>query len=126
MFKSIEFIKYDGQKKQYLYLLKDDDFECEVAATRAAAVVAVAPERAAAVVAAATAAAALTVLEYKKRNLSVAKNVALMYLFYKNQGYEISFLFDKNWIDKYCPELEYGKKYYNDVLDYYNKLLLLK
>src|SRR5690606_17465134 len=120
MFKSIEFIKYDGQKKQYLYLLKDDDFECEVAATRAAAVVAVAPERAAAVVAAAT--AALTVLEYKKRNLSVAKNVALMYLFYKNQGYEISFLFDKNWIDKYCPELEYGKKYYNDVLDYYNKL----
>lgn len=68
------------------------------------------------------------VVEYHKRNLPVAKNVALAYLFYKT--YNIDYMRDllisgKKYMEKIYPEINYTNKYYPCVkryLDYYLSL----
>lgn len=98
MFKSISHRRYDDGN--YIYLLKDTDFVCEVAAPRIAAL--------GGMVAAA--------LEYEKRHLPVAKNICLMYLYF--YGISVSSYVlekDREIIDKYYPELKYSEKYFNCV-----------
>ena len=96
MFKSIKYLKYDGETNKYVYWLEDPDFSCEVAGVPGVT------------------GAAGTVLEYKKRNLPIVKNLALFYLFYKKKGHNVlNYLdFDKDHIDKHCPELNYGTTIY--------------
>lgn len=66
--------------------------------------------------------------EYKKRNLPVAKNIALVYR-YLEANAATAFVVNihnmeliKNSIDRDYPELEYGAKYYNCILNELKKL----
>lgn len=58
--------------------------------------------------------------EYKRRDLQVADNVVRAYVFFvTKRGHKISdhsLLSDKKLIDQHYPELEYGNKYYADVI----------
>lgn len=113
MFKSITHLEYRDDK--CYYKLVDSEFACEVssAAIRYSTQPTAAPSPAAA-----------AALEYKKRNLPVAKNIALLYRFYYALWYKIKTLLehDKCLIDRYHPELEYGFKYYSCVLNQFRKL----
>lgn len=66
---------------------------------------------------------------YSKWKQNVPRNLAMFYSqtfsSIPNKKEQLSFMMiDKIWTDTYCPELEYGKKYYNctvnqlDVLRY--------
>ena len=118
MFKSIKFLRYDKESRRHVYWLEDTDFSCEV--------VAVEPDNTtcAAVVAAKAASAAL---EYRKRNLPIAKSLALFYMMHQKQGYSIPSLleYDKIYIDKYYPEANYGKEIFPEVQKKLEMLLLL-
>jgi len=110
MFKSIIYLRYDKITRQYIYKLVDDDFECEATRNIASSLGAM-------------------VAEYQKRNLPVVKNLVLLYLsLYKKYLPQklqpiIKYIEqEKNWLDKDCPELEYGKKYYHCVLNQIKKL----
>lgn len=62
---------------------------------------------------------------YQKKNLPVASNIARLWFY--NQTRIIPepqhTLKDCEWIDKYFPQLEYGKKYYPCILRQYGKLI---
>lgn len=106
MFKYLTIIKYMGNCK-YLYMLSDTDFSIDFATDSGARGL-----------------AAFIVSEYKKRNLQVAKNVALLYINYIamwdypfNSAMKNYILNNhKNWIDHNRPELDYGNKYYPCVV----------
>jgi len=116
MFKSVQYIRYNKENHSYLYQIEDTDFlvltdiiPVELFSSMAVAAVAV---------------------TYKKRNLSVVKNVALYYLYLKNKGRNILPLLEyatghRYWLDRYYPELEYGNKYYRCVINQINTQLFI-
>jgi hypothetical protein len=109
MFKSIRYLRYDLNHDRLIYLLEDNEFICESSLHQ--------PPREAIFARNVVAAAAVT-NEYKQRNLPVAKNVALFYLFNKKLGSNIdgaALEYNQKYLDKFYPELEYGKKYYRCV-----------
>ena len=59
------------------------------------------------------------ITEYQKRNLPVAKNVALFYLYKDARGfsYKDRLECNKEYIDTFHPNLNYGSKYYHCVLN---------
>ena len=61
---------------------------------------------------------AALVIEYEKRDLPVAKNVARLYMNSWNAGRNVKlwFTLDADWIDTTYPELEYSKRYLPCVL----------
>lgn len=113
MFKSFKFSRL--KNNNYIYYLIDSEFTCsevltfEPPATNVAATILV----------------RVVIREYKKRNLPVAKNVALLYFDSYKKGFKIDgwLEYDKELLDAYYPKLEYGKKYYKCVL---NQIRMLK
>jgi hypothetical protein len=107
MFKSIQHILSNVISDEYFYLLEDTEFTCEISIGRGR------------VVSSQTMRFFATAIEYKRRNLPIAKNLALFYLSYKKRGYGIDAALlerDKFLFDTHYPELEYGKKYYRCVV----------
>jgi len=100
-FRSIECLSISDK---YIYKLIDDDFECEVVSHG---------------IIASSAMIGAVVAEYQRRNLPVAKNIALLYLFFNQKRNNIQVWIKQhcNLIDYHIPELEYGKKYYPCVIN---------
>jgi len=127
MFQSITYLRYENKTNECIYQLVDDDFICSVSAR---ATIAAAGARAAlrgALGAALVVVVAVAAVEYKKRNLPVAKNIVLLYLDYQQKGYDISGWENYNykWIDKYYPELEYSKLYHSQIVNQLHKIMML-
>jgi len=66
-----------------------------------------------------TPAVAAAIREYKTRNLPVVKNISLLYLGFRNAQIDLVYDLEKDrqWIDKFAPDLEYGKLYYHCVVN---------
>lgn len=121
MFKSILYTKVGSassvyKEGSYYYGLKDTNFISNVSFTIPS------PHG----ISSYTGSVVAVLREYKKKNLPVSKNLALLYRFYEKQGYDVRrwFNHDRNNIDHCLPELEYGKKYYPCVLNTYHILKL--
>jgi hypothetical protein len=92
MFKSIKYLRHDSKLDSYIYLLTDNEFECE-------ARLASSPARSAATCSRA-AAAAVAAVEYDRRNLPVGKNLLLIAKFYYKK-YNINNML--SWQDEFIP-----------------------
>ena len=115
MFQSITYLRYDSKTKEYIYEITDDDFVCEAVDGREAW----------ATSGAAVAFAVAIAEEYKRRSLNVAKNLALLILWYHNhiRGSSIKDL--TYWQDKNCSEyISEWDSYIKERDDYLNTLLL--
>lgn len=107
MFKSITYVNYDPNFDHHIYKLIDDDFTCTTSIALNGKSHVRTPER-------------VIIIEYQARNLHVHKNLAL---YYRTLSRPIEYLIvDRNWLDKYYPELEYGKKYYPCILRQFKML----
>lgn len=118
MFRNIKFITYDydydnvpgiDDHLPYIvsYMIYDSDFTCVTKVKMGAA---------AFDVGAGSMCEIAIIQEYQKRNLNVARNLALYYKycrfidlnFYKEHNKKTYFIID--WIDRHFPELQYGSK----------------
>lgn len=105
MFKSLVADGWESDK--YFYILKDSTFTERV----------ISPE-----ILGSIRKEVIIINEYSARKLSVAKNVALLYLSYNgysNQVVEQWLCDDQHRIDTLFPELKYGTKYYHCVVAQY-------
>jgi hypothetical protein len=124
MFQSLTYFQYSYLSRESSYLLKDSLFSCKLLVSellefdtasgnteRCGGIRDMVPFVAA---------------EYKKRNLHIPKNLALLYMSFKKAGWDISkpyLEFDMEWLDKDYPELEYGAKYYRCVCNQIKRLI---
>lgn len=119
MFKSLIYFPNSRRGFTYSYDLRDTDFNVElhITLTEKASSERGPRCRAQRIVA--------CIQEYKKRNLPIVLNIAHLFLsepeIFCSKKEDHSF--DRNWIDKHFPQLEYGKKYYPCILRQYSKLI---
>ncbi len=134
MFKSYKYLgwKYDSKSKQYNFNYKiiDSEFTCE---SSAAITTPLRATREARVKCSEAGIFFVFIKEYEKRKIPVIQNLFLLNHFFLTQiGYSnvprqykthLKFLF-KN-IDYYFPEAQFNNKYYEDIIKYTNKMMIL-
>jgi len=62
---------------------------------------------------------AATIREYQNHHLPVVKNVVHFYSCFRNTKKDLltTLELDRQWLDQYVPDLDYGKYYYNCVVN---------